>query len=131
MRERIERELEVLRQHFPNLGYREDGQWVRIPAYPLPSGWNLHAPDVVFQIPTAFPGTPPYGFYLPAGVRFNGQVPGNYTEPASTQPPFGGSWGFFSWHVPNWRPTATSDPVRGYSLVSWAKGFSSRFEEGA
>ena len=131
MKERIEKELELLRRHFPNLEYRDDGQWARISGYPLPSGWSLQASDVVFQIPTAFPGTPPYGFYVPAGLRFNGQVPGSYTEPASTQPPFGGAWGFFSWHVPNWRPTATPDPVRGYSLVSWSKGFSSRFEEGA
>ena len=131
MKERIEKELELLRQQFPKLEYRDDGQWVRLPAYALPSGWSLQAPDVVFQIPAAFPGTPPYGFYVPAGLRFNGQIPGNYTEPAATQPPFHGSWGLFSWHVPNWRPTATPDPVRGYSLLSWAKGFASRFEEGA
>jgi len=123
--------LELLRRRFPSLEYRDDGQWVRIPVYALPSGWSPQAPDVVFQIPTAFPGTPPYGFYVPAGLRFNGRVPSSYTEPASTQPPFGASWGFFSWHVPNWRATATPDPIRGYSLVSWAMGFATRFEEGA
>lgn len=63
MKERIDKELELLGQHFPHLEYRADGQWVRIPAYPLPSGWTPQVPDVVFQIPTAFPGTPPYGFY--------------------------------------------------------------------
>jgi hypothetical protein len=131
MKERIEKELQLLRPHFPNLDYREDGQWVRIPGYPLPSGWSPQAPDVVFQIPAAFPGTPPYGFYVPAGLRFNGQTPGNYTEPACTQPPFGGSWGLFSWSIDGWRPTATPDPVRGYSLVSWVTGFANRFQEGA
>ena len=130
MQERIDKEVELLRQHFSNLEYRADDQWVRIPAYALPSGWAPQVCDVVFQIPTAFPGTPPYGFYVPAGIRYNGQTPGNYTEPASTQPPFGGSWGFFSWSIPDWRPTAKPDPVRGYSLLSWAKGFMSRFQEG-
>lgn len=131
MQERIDKEVELLRQHFSNLEYRSEGQWVRIPAYALPSGWVPEVCNVAFQIPTAFPGTPPYGFYVPAGLRYNGQTPGNYTEPASTQPPFGGSWGFFSWSIPGWRPTATPDPVRGYSLVSWAKGFTTRFQEGA
>lgn len=131
MKERIDKELELLRQHFPNLEYRVDGQWVRVPAYLLPSGWTPESSDVVFQIPTAFPGTPPYGFYVPAGLRFKGQTPSNYTEPASTQPPFGGSWGFFSWSIPGWRPTAAPDPIRGYSLFSWVKGFANRFEEGA
>ena len=85
----------------------------------------------VLQPPLTFPGASPYGFYVPAGLRYNWQTPGNYTEPASTQPPFGGSWGFFSWSIPGWRPTATPDPVRGYSLLSWAKGFTTRFQEGA
>jgi hypothetical protein len=131
VKERIERELELLGRHFPNFEYRADGQWVRIPAYPLSSGWTPQVPDVAFQIPTAFPGTSPYGFYVPVGLRLNGQMPANYTEPASIQPPFGGSWGFFSWSVEGWRPTATPDPVRGYSLLSWVKGFATRFQEGA
>ena len=32
MRDRISQELALLRQHYPNLEYHEDGQWVRLPA---------------------------------------------------------------------------------------------------
>jgi hypothetical protein len=130
MKERIDKELALLQQQYEKLEYREDGQWVRIPAYPLPAGWSLQTADVVFQIPTAFPGAPPYGFYVLAGLQFNGQKPNSYTEPASTQPPFAGSWGLFSWSIEGYRPTAQPDLVRGYTLVAWAKGFANRFQEG-
>ena len=132
MKERIDKELLLLRQRYANLEYREDGRWVRVPGYPLPEGWSLGSTDVAFQILPAFPGSPPYGIYVPAGLRFKDQKPDNYTEPASTQPPFGGEWGLFSWSTVDgqWRATAEPDPVRGYTLVAWVNGFAARFEEG-
>jgi hypothetical protein len=69
---------------------------------------------------------------VPGGLTCNGQHPDNYTEPAATQPPFGGTWGLFSWSTVDgqWRATAEPDPVRGYSLLSWVSGFAERFKEG-
>lgn len=132
MKERIDKELALLRQRYPQLEYREDGRWVRIPSYLLPPGWNHETTDVAFQIPPAFPGTPPYGIYVPAGLTFNGHPPDNYTEPASTQPPSGGTWGLFSWSTVDgqWRATAEPDPVKGYTLLAWVNGFANRFQEG-
>lgn len=130
MRERIQQELELLRKRYPDLEYQEESHWVRIPAYALPAGWNRPSTHVAFQIPTAYPGTPPYGIYVPAGLTFNAARPNNYTEPASTQPPFEGSWGIFSWAPADgqWRPTA--DRVTGSNLSNWASGFADRFREG-
>lgn len=132
MRDRIEHELALLRERYPQLEYRAEGRWVRVPSYPLPPGWNRETTDVAFEIPVAYPGTAPYGLYVPAGLTFNNQRPDNYNEPASTQPPFGGNWGVFSWSTPDrtWRATAEPDPVRGYSLRSWVDGFADRFKEG-
>lgn len=133
MQDRIERELALLRERYSQLDYRPEGRWVQIPGYPLPRGWNRTATQVAFQIPAAYPGTPPYGIYVPAGLTFNGLRPDNYTEPSSTQPPYGGgSWGVFSWTTVDgqWRATAEPDPVRGYSLLSWVDGFAGRFREG-
>ena len=96
MEERIERELALLRQRYGGLEYKEEGRWVRIPSYPLPEGWNRSSTEVVFQILIGYPGTPPYGIYTPAGLLFNKEPPNSYTEPASTQPPFPGTWGIFS-----------------------------------
>src|SRR2546425_1238481 len=91
--DRLKLELELLRSRYQNLEYREQGQWVRLPEYRLPSGWSSESRDVAFQVPVGFPGTPPYGIHVPSGLRFEGQVPGNYAEPAATQPPFAGTWG--------------------------------------
>ena len=129
MHERIEQELALIRQRFPDVEYREEGRWVRVSSYPLPEGWNREATDVAFQIGEGHPGTPPYGMYVPSGIRFQGGVPGDYTEPASNHPPFGGEWGFFSWsHDETWRPTV--DIREGANLLHWVRGFKGRFEEG-
>ena len=97
MQERIDKELALLRRSYPDLEYRAEGRWIRVPAYPLPPGWSFQTTDVAFDIPPEFPGGPPYGIYLPAGLTVNGQRPDNYAEPASKQPPFEGTWGVLSW----------------------------------
>jgi len=130
MQERINQELILLRQRYPDLEYRENGNWIVIPSYPLPMDWNRPSTDVVFQIPVGYPGIPPYGIYTPVGLLYNESRPDNYTEPAPTQPPFPGSWGIFSWQPSDgqWRPTA--DLMTGSKLLNWVIGFSGRFREG-
>lgn len=129
MQERISQELVLIRWRYPEAEYQEQGQWVRILSYPLPSGWNRSSTEVAFQIPTAYPGTPPYGIYVPAGLRFNEAAPKNYTEPAGNHPPFSGVWGVFSWAPENgWR--ATADLRTGSNLLNWIMGFGDRFKEG-
>jgi hypothetical protein len=132
MQERINKELALLRREYPDLEYRPDGRWVRIPAYTLPAGWSRETTAVAFDIPPEFPAGPPYGIYVPAGLTFNGQRPDNYTEPASKQPPFGGTWGVLSWTTVDgrWRATAEPDALRGCSLLSWVNGFADRFRDG-
>lgn len=130
MSSRIEQEVALLRQRYPDLDYVENGCWVRIQAYPLPDGWDKTAIPVAFQIPRGYPGAAPYGFYVPSGTLFRGQRPQNYTEPAANQPPFGGSWGMFSWSpAEEWRPSA--DPTKGPNLLRWVSSFTERFREGA
>src|SRR5690349_13332271 len=118
--DRLKLELELLRSRYPNLEFREQGQWVRLPEYRLPRGWSSESRDVAFQIPIGFPGTPPYGIYVPAGLRFEGQVPGNYAEPASVEPPFAGTWGCFSWAPADGEWRVASEPTKGSNLLNWA-----------
>ena len=130
MQDRIEEELALLRRNFPALTYVPDGRWVRLPAYPLPAGWNRPATDVAFPIGVGYPGTPPYGIYVPEGLLFKDARPNNYSEPAGTQPPFGGVWGVFSWQPEDghWRPGATV--AAGTNLFVWVRGFADRFLQG-
>ncbi|HXG06097.1 MAG TPA: hypothetical protein VNI77_02085 [Nitrososphaera sp.] len=86
---------------------------------------------MAFQIPLAgYPGVPPYGIYAPAGLTFKGVLPDNYTEPASAQPPFGGTWGVFSWTPEDGQWRATADLVTGSNLLNWVLSFADRFREG-
>jgi hypothetical protein len=130
MQERINQEIGLLKTRFPDLEYRPDGQWIRTPAYPLPSGWNFSATHLAFPIPIEYPISSPYGIYVPAGIRFGGQLPNNYAEQAPTQPPFGGVWGIFSWTPQDGVWHATADITKGSNLLNWVLGFQRRFEEG-
>jgi len=130
MEARIEQELALLRQRFPKLEYRAEARWVRIPSQPLPAGWNRAATDVAFQIPVAYPGTPPYGIYVPAGLMFTEARPDSYTEPASNPPPFPGTWGVFSWTTQDEQWHAGVEMLKGSNLLNWVVGFSERFREG-
>ena len=130
MQVRIEQELNLLRRRFAKLEYVEEGSWIRIPSYSMPADWNRSSTDVVFAIPIGYPGTPPYGFYVPIGIQFKGSRPNNYTEPVSVQVPFEGGWGIFSW-APldgHWRPT--SDVSTGSNLLNWVLGLADRLREG-
>ena len=131
MTERIQAELTLIRQAFPDVVYQAEGCWVCLSSYPLPEGWNRAATDVAFQISDGYPTAPPYGFYVPSGIQFEGAIPNNYTDTASNEPPFGGTWGLFSWAPRDggWKPTG--EVRRGSNLLQWARGFADRFQEGA
>ena len=130
MQERIEAELALVRQRFPEVECLDEGCWFRVPSYPLPEGWNRSETDVAFQIAPGYPGQPPYGFYVPSGILFQGDKPNSYTEPASAQPPFEGAWGFFSWAPVDgqWKPAV--EVRQGSNLLNWVTGFGERFRDG-
>lgn len=129
MQERIIDEIALLRNSYPDLEYIEEGGWVKIPKYPLPTGWNREQTDVAFQIPTGYAGVHPYGIYVPTGLRYNDVPLKNYKEPAENQIPFEGVWGIFSWQPENWNPS--SKITAGSNLWTWARSFAVRFKEGA
>lgn len=125
--ERIDVDLTLLKGRFPSVEYRD--RWVLIPSYPLPPDWSAKQTDIAFHVRDGFPGIGPYGLYAPVGLRYKGERPDRYTEPAGTQPPFGGTWGIFSWESDDWR--ATADPRTGHNLLNWALGATQRFREGS
>jgi hypothetical protein len=125
---RIQRELELLRRYYPDLEYVENGQWVLLRRYPLPTPWKPNDIPTCFQIPAAYPGTAPYGFYVPADLKHDGNPPDNSTIP-NNPPPFGGQWRMLSWAPQDdWRPT--NDIETGSNLWGWCRGFTERFRSG-
>ena len=130
MSERISKEIELLRTHFPNLDYVEAGMWIRIPKIKLPDGWGLTEIPIAFQFPpNGYPQSPFYGFYVPTGLRFNGTMPTNFTDPAPGQPPFGGTtWAFFSGNPELWSPQIEIE--QGTNAYTWVQSIADRFREG-
>jgi hypothetical protein len=123
---RIAEELALLRTIYPDLEHHSDGDWVRIPAYPLDGAlWGLTSCEVVFKIP--IPGQPPYAFWVRPGLSVRGGPPQNYTFPVET--PFGAGWGQFSWAPETWEPGASV--ARGANMMRWAESFAVRLAEGA
>lgn len=126
---RLDEELELLRRRFPDA--KRQGVWFLLPAVPLPSaGWNRQRSDIALRAQTGHPATPPYGFYVPAGLRVNDATPDNYQEPVSEATPFGGAWGLFSWAAEDgqWQPSANAE--RGSNMLDFALGVLARLGQG-
>lgn len=130
MEERIRQELDLLRSRYEEVEYRSEGRWVRLWPVPTAPGWTLNPLSAAFQIPTGYAGTPPYGFYVPSGLAFNGKPPRNSRASPPSPLPFEGQWMMLSWtHHQGWHPR--SDVVTGSNLLNWALSFRDRFEGGA
>lgn len=128
MTPRILAEIELVKKRFTTLDFNAETGWGHIPEYGSFPGWTPNPLPVCFQILSSHPGTRPYGFYVPAGTLYNGERPQNYTDPASNQPPCGGSWAFFSWEADPWQPAA--DIHSGSNLYNWVLGFADRLRGG-
>lgn len=127
---RIEQELELLRQFFPDLVYRGEGHWVLLPRFRVPQegGWLASEVAVAFQFPAGYPAQKPYGFHVsPPLVLTNSATVRNATP--SVEPPWAGPWMKFSWDAPAWRPT--QDVERGSNMLNYALTFTDRLKEGA
>lgn len=126
--DRIEAELVLMRQQWPNLIYEPKGQWVLINDYPLPHPWSRRTIPIAFQIPAGPAGNPPYAFYLDGPITCGGQAPTNYSAPA-TGVPFPGNWGVFSWAPDGW-PWA-EEPAQGANMRSFCALLCPAFRRGS
>lgn len=135
MRARIEMELALLTEFYPDIEHMEQAgeDWFRIPRYLFPEGWRIGdqpidwAP-IAFRISAAYPSGEPYGFLTPDGINFKGVLPGNTGSQAAV--PFEGTWQHFSW-APDGSWSSTHDVRTGSNLLNWARSFGNRLREGA
>ncbi len=127
MQERVIQEIALLKELYPNLVHGQNFDWVMIPDYPLPEGYNRKAAKLMFLIPVTYPLSGPDCFYVDVGLRLtNGNMPSNYNEHMDV--PVGGSWGYFSWHPEIWQ---AADEIRGGdSLLTFIKAVNLRLREG-
>lgn len=128
MEARINDELALLRRHFDAVEYIEASgiHWIRVASVRTAPNWSSDTTMVVFSVTQGYPGTAPYGFYIPAELMYEDHPPDELSAP--NQPPFSGAWHFLSWNIENWR--ATADLTTGSNLWGWVRSFVKRFEEG-
>jgi hypothetical protein len=128
MSERITAELKLLRIHFPHVEYIDEGKWVKLPAIPLPNGWNKSEIDIAFRFPDRYPQNLFYGFFVPSGLRpVKGELK-HFTDPAPASPPFTGTWAFFSGNPEPWHPAV--DIQAGNNALTWIRNIRQRLHEG-
>lgn len=135
--DRIEGELDLLRKFYPDIEYDESAKIFVIPTYTIQTDfWSSKTVRLAFQVPSGYPGQPPYAFYIEGGLKLReksdqaadqhvDKIPSNYAE--CPLPPFGGTWGMFSWAHENWKPTA--DLSSGSNLLNFVQSFKDRFAE--
>ncbi|MBA7532244.1 hypothetical protein ES705_24470 [subsurface metagenome] len=131
MEERIEQELNLLRKYYPDLKVDEGKRWILLPGYTLPKrmAWNKDVIDICIEIRPGYPGTHPYGIYVPADLRYDGQELLNWQPKANNQPSFFGNWAMISWSPEGqWKPG--SDVVKGFNMLNFVLSFVERFKEG-
>ena len=124
---RIQAEIELLRQVWADLEYREEDRWVLLPHYSTPETCIEAEVAVCFQIKPGHPGDPPYAFCVRSPVTPKGGGGFRRTSPSS-DPPFAGEWIKFSWSPEGWR--ATADLKNGSNLLNFARSFRDRLAEG-
>lgn len=126
MMERIQAEVALVRCRFPELEFRLDDLWGRIPEYPIPDAWGRSSTELAFQAPRDLFGQQPYGFWIrPPLVTPGGAVPTNTSGPVAT--PFGDDWQQFSWAPEVWQPGP--DPRSGSNLLDFVQSFGQRLRE--
>lgn len=134
---RIDNEMALLRQFFPDAEYQGEAHWVRLPHFALPPepGWigadgaPLTHAQVACQFPPGYPTSPPYGFYVSPSLALASGVAVQNVTPASEPVPWPGTWQKFSWSLPEWRPAG--DVVHGSKLLDFVLTFADRLRQGA
>jgi len=129
--ERLKGELALLQTYFPQLEYRDDGRWIWIPGYGVPT--DLWAPEqvtVACHFQPLYPGQAPYGIWVQPGLRLKKtgqQSADHYSEPAGDIP-LVGTWGKFSFSPISWRPT--DDLASGDNMLNFILSFRDRLLAG-
>jgi hypothetical protein len=130
MSDRVNEELKILKKYFSSLVVNETNNWGLIPDYNLPRGigWDRAIITICFNIPNGFPGSAPYGIYVPSNIRIHNSTPNNFNLSLNNKPPFEGEWGILSWQLDPWEPAA--EISKGSNLLNFVQSFHNRFTEG-
>lgn len=134
---RIDQEMALLRQFYPDAEYQGEAHWVRLPYFAVPADGVWVGPDgsalkhvqVACQFPPGYPTAAPYGFYVSPPLAIATGAPVQNATQATEPVPWPGPWQKFSWSLPEWAPTA--DVARGSKFLDFVITFAERLRQGA
>ena len=117
--QRVYQEAMLLAWQFGVVDYDdEDGRWVHILEFPLPTGWDREKTGLLLMLPDGYPHVPPNGFYIDRFLRTrSGRRVEHYFEEQGGYNPYAEKgWGWFCIHLGRraWRPAG--DVRRGDNL---------------
>jgi hypothetical protein len=120
---RVYQEALLLARQFGVVDYdEEDGQWVRIPEFPLPEGWGRPVTELLLVLPSGYPHMPPNGFFIDRHLRTQSghRIDHCFEERGEYNPYAAKGWAWFCIHLDRqaWRPTG--DILHGDNLVKLA-----------
>jgi len=104
-----------------------NGSWVRIPRFPLPPNWMQGDTDLLIELPSTYPFTPPKGFFTDKGLRTRSGVSiTHYFEGDSYNKYSDLGWAWFCVHIKGeWRPSASL--MKGDNLLKFTELISAIF----
>lgn len=126
MRDRIQKEIELLRAKYPLLSFDVDLRWILLPDYKLPQHrYTKEHCKVLFAISTGYPNTAPDNFFVDRDLTFKnlaGPIPAfnPNNQSSSGAAPISGDWGWFSWHPQSWHPAV--EITKGDNLLTFMVG---------
>lgn len=118
---RVQREIALLKQAGMRVDWDyEEGSWVLVRDFRLPSGLGRSSTDVLILIPPDYPNTPPNGIYVDQGLK----LPSHYFEHKGTHNPLGDKgWAWYCFHAEGhtggWR--ASTRILEGDNLLKYLK----------
>ncbi len=125
MLDRRRKEVDLLRERYGDLEVGQAIDWVIFRHFKLPDGLNREETELLVEIPSAYPQSPPDNFYVAEGLRSSaGGALTNYSERIAK---LGRNWGQFSFHVQDWSPC--SDILDGHNLLTFMLGVEKRLKE--
>jgi hypothetical protein len=123
MHERVQQEINLLKEEYPGLQYGQGLDWVLLPQYVLPLLYNIEQTPLLWLIPPGYPQTGPDDFFTDGDLRLkNGINPPSFNlgpNSSSGVAPIPGNWGWFSWHPENWLPATTIE--KGDNLFTFLR----------
>lgn len=103
--ERIFAEVFLLRKLYQKVDYDgENFRWVYIPYFELPEGFNEQVGELLIELPSNYPFSPPKNFFLDKGIKtLEGYSIDHYYPQASMSKYHEQGWAWFCIHIESWK----------------------------